>query len=193
MDEENFEVSLSARNALDLISNGNELLILSNNSPHFSIQWAFKLLITLMGKYSQVCGSCQTNQEVWDNIRFYLLSLVSSERNLSKFSMCMNIIGQMIIESCDDFDFSVENAYLIKRFVTNHDEMLNPNFYNGICPTTGFLMFLIHDACEYLGLLSKKPSAERIYQESLFEIQMLKDTKGKLEEISQRMNIVLNE
>ena len=58
-----------------------------------------------------------------------------------------------ISNSIQNFDFSPENLYKVKRILGNKANEIKHTNYSKICGTTGLVIFLIKDALEYCGII----------------------------------------
>ena len=84
-------------------------------------------------------------------------------------------IGDFFRDSVDNFEFSVKNIFEVKKLIYGKEDQLKPASFSKICPTTGFVVFLIKDALEYCGVIlsTKKniPSLCLQYLEYINEMQ----------------------
>ena len=62
--------------------------------------------------------------------------------------------GDFFKESAENFDFSSKNLYEIKKLIYGNEDKIKPTFFTKICPTTGFVIFMIKETLEYCGLIS---------------------------------------
>jgi hypothetical protein len=84
-------------------------------------------------------------------------------------------IGDFFRDSVDNFEFTAKNIFEVKKLIYGKEDQLKPASFSKICPTTGFLIFLIKDALEYCGVIlsTKKniPSLCLQYLEYINEMQ----------------------
>ena len=84
-------------------------------------------------------------------------------------------IGDFFRDSVDNFEFTVKNIFEVKKLIYGKEDQLKPASFSKICPTTGFVVFLIKDALEYCGVIlsTKKniPSLCLQYLEYINEMQ----------------------
>lgn len=102
----------------------------------------------------------------------------------------MRLLDAIILDSVPDFDFSEKNIYRLNQIIGNNGAKISPNYFNSIDSATGFLMFLIKEACEYCGLLEGFETPHRKYKQAEFASQMLKETQEKIEELGTKFNIL---
>ena len=63
-----------------------------------------------------------------------------------------NKVGDFFKKMVNEFEFSEENLFQIKKIIKGKEEKLKPRNYSQICATTGLVIFLVKDILEYLGL-----------------------------------------
>ena len=65
-------------------------------------------------------------------------------------------IGDLFKEIVNNFVFSKDNIIQIKNIIKGNEDKLKPKYYSKICATTGFVIFLVKDILDYLGLNNNK-------------------------------------
>ena len=65
-----------------------------------------------------------------------------------------NKLGYFIKDNINEFDFTNENIYKLKKLIKGQEERLKPTIYENICETTGLISFIIKDALEYCGIIN---------------------------------------
>jgi hypothetical protein len=90
-------------NAVELINSCDETSLLNPHEFNKDIAWAFTLLLTLMGKYTHLHFSKNT-QNNWKNICVYFSDQLSSETTFSKLLVfCFEIIRCYYFGQCSRF------------------------------------------------------------------------------------------
>ena len=99
----------------------------------------YRIYIQLLA--NNTISSIQNDNEFWISFCKFLL-----ENN-------NNQTGTFFINSIQNFDFSPENLYKVKRILGSKANEIKPTNYSKICGTTGLVIFLIKDALEYCGII----------------------------------------
>ncbi len=68
-------------------------------------------------------------------------------------------IGNFIVNSLKNLDYSDENVYKIIKLLGNSINKINPNYFAKLCGTTGLIVFFIKDVIDYLGISCEKKAA----------------------------------
>ena len=89
-----------------------------------------------------------------------------------------NKIGDFFRNMVNEFEFSEENVYQIKKIIKGNEEKLKPKNYSQICATTGLVIFLIKDILEYLGFNYNGNKSCPIF--ILMNLEFLEKVKTKL-------------
>jgi hypothetical protein len=87
-------------------------------------------------------------------------------------------VGDFFKNSVDNFEFTAKNIFEVKKLVYGKEDHLKPASFSKICPTTGFVVFLIKDTLEYCGIiLSLKKNIPSLCLEYL---EYIKEMQSKL-------------
>ena len=90
-------------------------------------------------------------------------------------------IGDFFKEASENFDYSPKNLYEVKKIIFGNEEKIKPIYFTKICPTTGFVTFLIKDTLEYCGLtISLKKNVPSI---CLNYLEYIKDMQDKIQKL----------
>ena len=99
----------------------------------------YRIYIQLLA--NNTISSIKNDNEFWISFCKFLL-----ENNNSQ-------TGTYFINSIQNFDFSPENLYKVKRIIGSKANEIKPTNYSKICGTTGLVIFLIKDTLEYCGII----------------------------------------
>lgn len=69
------------------------------------------------------------------------------------------------------FNFSSQNVFEIIKLIGNNTHKINLNNYSKVCPTTGFIVFILKDLMEYSGILPDKKMSPVLIYRNFSEIQ----------------------
>ena len=87
-------------------------------------------------------------------------------------------IGDFFRNMVNEFEFSEENVYKIKKIIKGNEEKLKPKNYSQICATTGLVIFLVKDILEYLGFNYNENKSCPVF--ILMNLEFLEKVKTKL-------------
>ena len=94
-------------------------------------------------------------------------------------------IGDFFRDSVDNFEFTPKNIFEVKKLVHGKEDQLKPASFSKICPTTGFVVFLIKDTLEYCGIiLSLKKNIPSL---CLKYLEYIKEMHDKLKSYSEKI------
>lgn len=85
-------------------------------------------------------------EEAWSSVQTFLRELKNKESH-------HKTIGEQMTERSATFDFTFENLDKILDLVKGNLEKLDPKYFAEKCPLSGFVMFVIHNALNYGGLV----------------------------------------
>ena len=89
-----------------------------------------------------------------------------------------NKFGDLFKNMINEFEFSEENIFQIKKIIKGNEEKLKPKNYSQICATTGLIIFLVKDILEYLGLNVNANKGCPVFV--LMNLEFLEKVKTKL-------------
>ena len=173
-----FSLSNNSVKALDFLDSDsyNDIFRKSKLDPPLDkIILIYRIFFQLINKEELV--KIENDKKFWKKARKFIL-----ENNEGK-------TGTFIREYISEFDFTSENIYQLKKVINGNEDKLKPLYYENICKTTVFFLFIIKDSLEYCGIIQndKKtmPSVVINYLEDLQKnINRAKDYIDSLKEMS---------
>jgi hypothetical protein len=138
-----FVLSKAAVKAIEMLNNENNNKIFQNKElepPLDSIIIVYRIFFQFL-KDNNI-KNIQDKKLFWLEASDYILN-----HNNGK-------TGDFFKESAENFDFSSKNLYEIKKLIYGNEDKIKPTFFTKICPTTGFVIFMIKETLEYCGLIS---------------------------------------
>ena len=164
---EKFNLSIGTSKAIELLNNKDHLKFFSpENFDSFSddIYLVYKIIFQL-SKNNDIKNS-ETKKEFFEKMCKYVLENIKDDK-----------IGDLFKDIVNNFEFSQENIFQIKNMIKGNENKLKPKYYSQICPTTGFIIFLVKDILEYLGLNQTKKGSPAII---LANLEFLEKMKTKI-------------
>ena len=128
------------------------------------IYLVYKIIFQL-SKNNDIKNS-ETKKEFFEKMCKYVLENIKDDK-----------IGDLFKDIVNNFEFSQENIFQIKNMIKGNENKLKPKYYSQICPTTGFIIFLVKDILEYLGLNQTKKGSPAII---LANLEFLEKMKTKI-------------
>ncbi len=101
------------------------------------------------------------------------------------------ILGNYLKALLNEFVFTPENIYKIKKFIGNRGSKITPNYFGNLCGTTGLFIFLIKDALEYSGITSEKKTQLALIYSNLNHSKNL--NKSYLEKMKKVQELMVKE
>lgn len=137
-----FQISRGAAKAVELLNEElyNRIYHQTDlKEPLNKIILIYRIYMQLLA--NNTISSIKDDNEFWNSFCKFIL-----ENN-------NNQTGTFFINSIQQFDFSPENLYKVKRIIESKANEIKPTNYSKICGTTGLVIFLIKDALEYCGII----------------------------------------
>ena len=101
-----------------------------------------------------------------------------------------NKYGDFFKNMVNEFEFSEENIFQIKKIIKGNEEKLKPKNYSQICATTGLIIFLVKDILEYLGLNVNANKGCPVFV--LMNLEFLEKVKTKLPNYLKYLKSLMN-
>ena len=130
-----FQLSKGSFQALELLDDeiyNNIFKSKELKSPLDNIILIYRIFFQLMNN-EEIIGLVNDNK-FWEEARNFFL-----ENDNNK-------LGYFIKDNINEFDFTNENIYKLKKLIKGQEERLKPTIYENICETTGLISFIIKDA-----------------------------------------------
>ena len=164
-----FSLSKSCFKALELLNNEEHSKFFKNENYYLfsdDIYIVYKIIFQLI-KNNDIKNS-ENKKEFFEKMGKYVDEHVEDK----------NIIGDFFKNMVNEFEFSEENIFQIKKIIKGNEEKLKPKNYSQICPTTGLIIFLVKDILEYLGLNINTSKGCPVFV--LMNLEFLEKVKTKL-------------
>ena len=162
-----FNLSIGTLKAIELLNNKEHLKFFSpENYQKFSddLYLVYKIIFQL-NKNNDIKNS-ESKKEFFEKMSKYIFYNIKEDK-----------IGDLFKDIVNNFDFSQENIFQIKKIIKGNEDKLKPKYYSKICQTTGLVIFLIKDILEYLGLNQTKKTSPAII---LANLEFLEKMKTKI-------------
>ena len=162
-----FNLSIGTLKAIELLNNKEHLKFFSKeNYSTFSddLYIVYKIIFQL-NKNNEIKNS-ENKKEFFEKMCKYISDNIKDDK-----------IGDLFKIIVNNFDFSQENIFQIKKIIKGNEDKLKPKYYSKICQTTGLVIFLIKDILEYLGLNQTKKTSPAII---LANLEFLEKMKTKI-------------
>ena len=162
-----FNLSIGTLKAIELLNNKEHLKFFSKeNYSTFSddLYIVYKIIFQL-NKNNEIKNS-ENKKEFFEKMCKYISDNIKDDK-----------IGDLFKIIVNNFDFSQENIFQIKKIIKGNEDKLKPKYYSKICQTTGLVIFLIKDIFEYLGLNQTKKTSPAII---LANLEFLEKMKTKI-------------
>jgi flagellar biosynthesis GTPase FlhF len=146
-----FALSVSAKSALSLLNTIDDShLYLSSDPVRDEVYWVFRL-------FFQLCGQALSDvkAEAWATCRAYLAAGKASD------------LEQHVLQTCQHFDFSNENADKVDTLLRDKLDRINPGAYDTFCQLSSLLMFAVKEALVYAGCIAERAQPWRKCQRLL--------------------------
>ena len=166
-DTHKFNLSIGTLKALELLDNEEHLkFFTSEKYDSFSddIYLVYKIIFQLT-PFNEIKNS-ENKKEFFEKMCQYISDNIKGDK-----------IGDLFKIIVNNFDFSQENIFQIKKIIKGNEDKLKPKYYSKICQTTGLVIFLIKDILEYLGLNQTKKTSPAII---LANLEFLEKMKTKI-------------
>ena len=164
-----FALSKSTLKALELLNDEEHYKFFNNeNSYLFSddIYIVYKIIFQLI-KNNDI-KNCTNKKDFFEKMVIFVQEHIEDK----------NKIGDFFKNMVNQFEFSEENIFQIKKIIKGNEEKLKPKNYSQICATTGLVIFLVKDILEYLGLNYNANKGCPVF--ILMNLEFLEKVKTKL-------------
>ena len=155
-----FTLSKGSIKAIDLLNDDtyNKIFKIEKLEPPLDkIIIVYRIFFQLLDKKEFV--DIKDDGKFWEKTRNYILNNNNGKTGIF-FKECIN-----------NFIFTSNNIYKIKKLVNGIENTLKPLTFGNICQTTGLVIFIIKDSLEYCGIIYKDkrtiPSILLHYLESI--------------------------
>ena len=138
-----FQLSKGSMRAIQILDNeiyNNIFKSKELKSPLYDIILIYRIFFQLMNNDEII--ELENDKKFWEEARNYFL-----ENDNNK-------LGYFIKNNINEFDFTNENIYKLKKLIKGQEGRLKPTIYENICETTGLISFIIKDALEYCGIIN---------------------------------------
>ena len=164
-----FNLSRGTLKALELLNDKEHEKFFNNDKYYLisdDIYIVYKIIFQLI-KNNEVRQS-ESKKEFYEKMGNFV------HRNIDD----KNKIGDFFRNMGNEFEFSKENVYKIKKIIKGNEEKLKPKNYSQICATTGLVIFLVKDILEYLGFNYNGNKSCPVF--ILMNLEFLEKVKTKL-------------
>ena len=164
-----FVLSKSCLKALELLNDEEHEKFFKNENYYLfsdDIYIVYKIIFQLI-KNNDIKTS-ENKKEFFEKMGKYVNENVQDKKK----------IGDFFKNMVNEFEFSEENIFQIKKIIKGNEEKLKPKNYSQICATTGLIIFLVKDILEYLGLNINANKGCPVFV--LMNLEFLEKVKTKL-------------
>ena len=164
-----FALSKSTLKALELLNDEEHDKFFNNDNFYLfsdDIFIVYKIIFQLI-KNNEV-KNCGNKKDFFEKMVIFVHEHIEDK----------NKIGDFFKNMVNEFEFSEENIFQIKKIIKGNEEKLKPKNYSQICATTGLVIFLVKDILEYLGLNYQANKGCPVF--ILMNLEFLKTVKTKL-------------
>ena len=146
-----YKMGNSTEKSLNLINYNNKIFHEKNlTSEQENIIIIYRIFFQLI-KQSEI-SNIKNNKEFWIKCCNYI-----NENGKDK-------TGDFFKDSSNNFDFSAENIFKIKKMIEgNENKITIQNYYSSFCGTTALVAFLIRDVLEFIGVLKNEKKNDENY------------------------------
>ena len=137
-----FQLSKGSFQAIELLDDEayNKIFKSKELKPPFdNIILIYRIFFQLMNNKEII--EIKNDKKFWEEVSNYFL-----ENDDNK-------LGYFIKDNVNEFDFTNENIFKLKKLIKGQEDKLKPTIYENICETTGLIAFIIKDALEYCGVI----------------------------------------
>ena len=159
-----FNLSMGTLKAIELLNSKEHLKFFDpENYSTFSddLYIVYKIIFQL-NKNNEIKNS-ENKKEFFEKMCKYISDNIKDDK-----------IGDLFKIIVNNFDFSQENIFQIKKIIIGNEDKLKPKYYSQICQTTGLVIFLIKDILEHLGLNQNKKTSPAIILANLEFLEKMK-------------------
>ena len=141
-----FNISIGASKALEILNKKEHMKFFDiNKYESFTddIYLVYKIIFQLTN--NDEIKNAENKKDFHEKMVKYIQDNVKDDK-----------IGDLFKEIVNNFVFSKDNIIQIKNIIKGNEDKLKPKYYSKICATTGFVIFLVKDILDYLGLNNNK-------------------------------------
>ena len=141
-----FNISIGASKALEILNKKDHMKFFDiNKYESFTddIYLVYKIIFQLTN--NDEIKNAENKKDFHEKMVKYIQDNVKDDK-----------IGDLFKEMVNNFVFSKDNIIQIKNIIKGNEDKLKPKYYSKICATTGFVIFLVKDILDYLGLNNNK-------------------------------------
>jgi len=161
-----FEPSKNSIRAINLL-NENDNLFNKCQLPNNELLFPYRIYMSLLNKHDLV--------RLNDNVFYNKCCFLFQEKRL----------GDIILESAKNFDFSQNNLSKVCKLLEHNLKVLNPSYFSNKCVTTGLMIFILKDALEYSGMINDfKSYSNLLLSLNRFKYSLLKKDLFKAQEFA---------
>lgn len=164
-----FNLSKSCLKALELLNDEEHEKFFNNENYYLfsdDIYIVYKIIFQLI-KNNEIKNS-ENKKDFYEKMGIFVHQNIQEKDK----------IGDFFKNMVNEFEFSEDNIFQIKKIIKGNEEKLKPKYYSQICATTGLVIFLVKDILEYLGLYLNTNKGCPVFV--LMNLEFLEKVKTKL-------------